>query len=55
MKINRVVLIAIVFLVLGSGFVISRVWTSSSAQDPAAAKREDMATPSNGNPSHAST
>ena len=49
MKINRVVLIAIAFLVLGSGLVISRVWTSNSAQDLAAAKREEMATPSNGN------
>ena len=55
MKINRVVLIAIAFLVLGSGLVISRVWTSNSAQDLAAAKREEMATPSNGNSTHASS
>ena len=54
MKINRVVLIAIAFLVLGSGLVISRVWTSNSAQDLAAAKREEMATPSNGNPTASS-
>src|SRR6185295_14320517 len=55
MKINRIVLIAIAFLVLGSGLVISRVWTSNSAQDLAAAKREEMATPSNGDSSHASS
>src|SRR6185503_3660320 len=55
MKINRVVLIAIAFLVLGSGLVISRVWTSNSAQEPAAAKREEMATPSNADSSHASS
>jgi hypothetical protein len=55
MKINRVVLIAIAFLVLGSGLVISRVWTSNSAQDLAASKREEMATPSNGNSSRASS
>jgi len=54
MKINRVALIAIAFLVLGSGLVISRVWTSNSAQDLAAAKREEMATPSNGNPTASS-
>ncbi|HXU09302.1 MAG TPA: hypothetical protein VN743_09930 [Blastocatellia bacterium] len=55
MKINRVVLIAIAFLVLGSGLVISRVWTSNSAQDLAAAKREEMATPSNGDSTDASS
>ena len=56
MKINRVVLIAIAFLVLGSGLVISRVWTSNSAQEVAAvAKREEMATPSNGDSTHASS
>lgn len=55
MKINRIVLIAVAFLVLGSGLVISRVWTSNSAQDLAAAKREEMAAPSNGNSTHASS
>jgi hypothetical protein len=55
MKINRVVLIAIAFLVLGSGLVISRVWTSNSAQDLATAKREEMATPSNGNSTYSSS
>lgn len=55
MKINRVVLIAIAFLVLGSGLVISRVWTANSAQDLAAAKRVEMATPSNAESSHASS
>lgn len=54
MKINRVALIAIAFLVLGSGLVISRVWTSNSGQD-LAAKREEMTTPSNADSSHGSS
>jgi hypothetical protein len=54
MKINRIVLIAIAFLMLGSGLVISRVWTSNSAQD-LAAKREEMATSSNGDSTHAAS